>query len=165
MYSHSINDNRLRCQTKKWADMGTFNTEWTSDYLISAVSFLKLQCFELLYQFLSNILERWKMSCASKYIKCYVIVNIFIKVNPNFQIFMEYNVMRIEMYWDDREELLLSSFILYPLAFSSIFPPISTEQCKRLKIFLKSAKTFCCQIDYFSILIIFNFFFLICISI
>ena len=27
MCSHSINANRLS-QTKKWADMGTFNTEW-----------------------------------------------------------------------------------------------------------------------------------------
>ena len=27
MCSHPINANRLRCQTKKGADMGTFNTE------------------------------------------------------------------------------------------------------------------------------------------
>ena len=28
MCSHPTNANRLRCQTKKRADMGTFNTEW-----------------------------------------------------------------------------------------------------------------------------------------
>ena len=31
MCSHPINANRLRCQSEKWADMGTFNTEWWCD--------------------------------------------------------------------------------------------------------------------------------------
>ena len=26
MWSHPINASRLRCQSEKWADMGTFNT-------------------------------------------------------------------------------------------------------------------------------------------
>ena len=27
MHSHPINSNRLRCQSEKWADMGTIDTE------------------------------------------------------------------------------------------------------------------------------------------
>ena len=38
-FSHPFNANRLRCQTKKWADMGTYNTECIYGYIASRHSF------------------------------------------------------------------------------------------------------------------------------
>ena len=43
MCSHPINANRLRCHTKKWADMGTFNTECYC-YLAAHAGQMQLLC-------------------------------------------------------------------------------------------------------------------------
>ena len=45
MCSHPINANRLRCHTKKWADMGTFNTKCINNFCKEHIKHTEMQFF------------------------------------------------------------------------------------------------------------------------